>query len=46
MNGYPATASCHFYLPGMPADFNALGTAVSAWLHDPKETLHVEWKNG
>src|SRR5690606_28437008 len=42
----PATAECHFYVAGMPADFNAMGAAISAWVQNPREMLHVEWKNG
>jgi len=42
----PACAELHFYVPGMPADFNRVGLELSAWLQSPTERLVVEWQDG
>lgn len=42
----PACAEFHFYVPGMPADFNRLGVELLAWLRLPSERLVVEWQDG
>jgi len=41
----PVCANVHFYVPGMPSDFNRLGTELGTWLKDPRDPLMVEWKN-
>jgi hypothetical protein len=38
-------AEVHFFIPGMPADFNRLGSELTKWLADTSEPLRVEWKN-
>lgn len=39
----PLRAEAHFFIPGMPADFNRMGSAVIAWLRDPDVPLRLEW---
>jgi hypothetical protein len=42
----PLFAKGHFYIPGMPADFNRMGHSIASWLEKPDDLLHVEWSNG
>ena len=41
----PHRAESHFFLPGLPADFNRMGSDLSAWLADKSTPLLIEWKN-
>ncbi len=41
----PIRAEAHFFLPGLPADFNRLGAELITWLNDTAEPLLFEWKN-
>ena len=41
----PVRADSHFYVPGMPADFNSLGARLVAWLSEPKSPMIFEWDN-
>lgn len=41
----PTRAEIHFFIPGMPADFNRMGSELIAWLADTSEPLLIEWKN-
>ena len=40
----PVRAECHFFIPGMPADFNRLGSELTRWLADTSAPLCFEWK--
>jgi hypothetical protein len=40
----PLRAESHFFIPGWPADFNRLGSALLAWLADTTEPMRIEWK--
>ena len=40
----PVCAECHFFIPGMPADFNRLGTMLAAWMEDPRIPMRAEWR--
>ena len=40
----PNRAEVHFFLPGLPADFNRMGSELSRWLTDTSEPLLFEWK--
>ena len=42
----PVRAEIHFFIPGMPADFNRFGSQLSGWLADTSEPLCVEWVDG
>jgi hypothetical protein len=42
----PRLAETHFFIPGLPADFNRVGKELANWLKSPHAPLHVEWKNG
>ncbi|HXS92152.1 MAG TPA: hypothetical protein VN705_22535 [Steroidobacteraceae bacterium] len=42
----PVRAESHFFIPGMPADFNRLGSGLVAWLANPSDPFRVEWRNG
>ena len=42
----PVRAECHFFVAGMPADFNRMGVELAAWMVEPTEPLRVEWQNG
>ena len=41
----PVRAEAHFFIPGMPADFNRMGSALSAWLTDTRLPMRFEWRN-
>ena len=41
----PDRAEAHFFIPGMPADFNRMGAALTAWLADTKHPLRIEWRS-
>jgi hypothetical protein len=41
----PVQAEFHFFIIGMPADFNRIGTELAAWLANPSDPLRVEWQN-
>ncbi|HET8669301.1 MAG TPA: hypothetical protein VFM05_01385 [Candidatus Saccharimonadales bacterium] len=41
----PVRAEAHFFISGMPADFNKMGSALIAWLADTRSPLRVEWKD-
>ena len=40
----PDRAEAHFFMPGMPADFNRMGSQLIDWLADTTEPLLIEWK--
>ena len=40
----PDRAEVHFFIPGMPADFNRMGSKLIGWLKDTSAPLVVEWK--
>jgi len=42
----PVRAEAHFFIPGMPADFNRMGSELIAWLADTRLPLRMEWRNG
>ena len=42
----PFRAECHFFVAGLPADFNRMGAELAAWLAEPAKPLRVEWQNG
>jgi hypothetical protein len=42
----PSRAKCHFFIAGMPADFNHLGAAIELWIQKSDEPLRVEWQDG
>jgi hypothetical protein len=39
----PVRAEAHFFIPGMPADFNRMGAALTSWLADTTHPLRFEW---
>ena len=41
----PVRAEVHFFIPGMPADFNRMGSKLIEWLVDTNGPLVVEWKD-
>ena len=41
----PVRAEAHFFIPGMPADFNRMGSELIAWLTDTRVPLRIEWRN-
>lgn len=41
----PVTAEVHFFMPGMPADFNRMGSELTRWLADTSGPLVIEWKD-
>jgi hypothetical protein len=41
--GPPVRAEAHFFIRGMPADFNRMGSALIAWLADTRMPLRIEW---
>jgi hypothetical protein len=41
----PVRADAHFFIPGMPADFNRMGSALIAWLADTRLPLRIEWRD-
>ncbi|HEX7331761.1 MAG TPA: hypothetical protein VF290_09685 [Pyrinomonadaceae bacterium] len=41
----PNKAEVHFYIPGMPSDFNRMGAELLAWLADTTAPLVIEWKD-
>lgn len=41
----PVRAEVHFFIPGMPADFNRMGSALIAWLADTRMPLRIEWRD-
>jgi hypothetical protein len=41
----PVRAEAHFFIPGLPADFNKMGSALIAWLSDTRPPLRFEWKD-
>ena len=41
----PVSAEVHFFIPGMPADFNRLGSELTRWLADTSAPLVIEWRN-
>lgn len=38
-------AVVHFFMPGMPANFNKLGSELLAWLADTRLPLRIEWRD-
>lgn len=42
----PLCAETHFFIPGMPADFNRMGSELITWLADSSLPLRIEWRNG
>ncbi|HXQ34186.1 MAG TPA: hypothetical protein VN843_09250 [Anaerolineales bacterium] len=41
----PLRSETHFFIPGLPADFNTMGSELTAWLADTSLPLRVEWRN-
>jgi len=41
----PVRAEAHFFIPGLPADFNRMGSALIAWLADTRFPLRFEWRD-
>ena len=41
----PDRAEAHFFIPGMPADFNRMGADLIAWLADTSLPLRFEWRD-
>ena len=41
----PDRAEAHFFIPGVPADFNRMGAELIAWLTDTSVPLRLEWRN-
>ncbi len=41
----PERAEAHFFIPGMPADFNKMGSALISWLSDTRVPLRIEWRD-
>ena len=41
----PVRAEAHFFIPGMPADFNRMGSTLIAWLSDTRLPLRIEWRD-
>ena len=41
----PVCAESHFFISGMPADFNRLGSALAAWVKSPDDWLSVDWRD-
>ncbi|MFC4312199.1 hypothetical protein ACFPN2_24165 [Steroidobacter flavus] len=41
----PLRAEAHFYVRGLPMDFNRVGAAINAWLTDTSAPLRVEWED-
>jgi len=42
----PHCAETHFFIPGLPADFNRMGSELIAWLVDTHLPLKIEWRSG
>lgn len=42
----PVRAESHFFVPGMPADFNRMGAELAVWLKEATEPMRIEWSNG
>jgi hypothetical protein len=42
----PLRAESHFFIPGMPADFNRFGSELVTWVENPDRPLRVEWQDG
>jgi hypothetical protein len=42
----PSREKCHFFIAGMPADFNRLGASIEAWIQRPNELFRMEWQDG
>jgi hypothetical protein len=38
-------AEAHFFIPGMPADFNRTASELIAWLADTSLPLQIEWRD-
>lgn len=41
----PVRAEAHFFIPGMPGDFNRIGSELIAWLGDTRFPLRVDWRD-
>lgn len=41
----PVCAEVHFFIGGMPADFNRMGEEITRWLADTSTPLLIEWKS-
>lgn len=41
----PVRAEAHFFIPGMPADFNRMGSELIAWLADTRLPLRIKWRD-
>lgn len=42
----PVKAQCHFYISGLPADFNRIGKELAEWIRAPSERLQLKWQDG
>lgn len=42
----PVCAEVHFFIGGMPADFNRMGQEITLWLANMSTPLLIEWKSG
>lgn len=42
----PVRAEAHFFIPGMPADFNRMGSELIAWLPETRLPLRIDWRDG
>lgn len=42
----PIRSEAHFFIPGLPADFNRIGADLTKWLADTRLPLRIEWTNG
>jgi hypothetical protein len=41
----PLSAESRFFISGVPADFNRLGSELVAWVKNPDRPLRAEWQN-
>ena len=42
----PGRPEVHFFIPGMPADFNRMGAELIEWLADTSVPWRFEWRSG
>lgn len=41
----PLRAEAHFFIPGLPADFNRIGSELNGWLSDTTRPFRIEWSD-
>lgn len=41
----PLRAEAHFFIPGLPADFNRIGSELNAWPSDTTRPFRIEWSD-